>query len=98
MRASQHIGCRLPPAAAVASAAQQQRTVCCRDAETGSVCVAAAVGLSLLQEMLRRRHGYERLKPQGRPVRCTVEQRTDAASEGPLAAYCPVCWTVDVRQ
>ncbi|CDJ34606.1 uncharacterized protein EMH_0091330 [Eimeria mitis] len=45
--------------------------------------------------MLRRRHCYERLKAQGRPARCPIEQRTDAAVEGFLAAYCPVCLTVD---
>lgn len=49
-----------------------------------------------IAEMLRRRHSYERLKAHGKAARCPINPNAaQLAPEGFLAAYCPVCWTVD---
>ncbi|KAL8438640.1 hypothetical protein ACSSS7_000073 [Eimeria intestinalis] len=54
------------------------------------------VAHKIVENVLRRRHSYERLKSLGRAAQCPLKGEDPATSEGPLAAYCPVCLTADL--
>ncbi|KAL8424730.1 hypothetical protein Efla_001319 [Eimeria flavescens] len=48
-----------------------------------------------IENLLRRRHTYERLTAQRKAARCPLDGKRTAVPEGPLAAFCPVCLTVN---
>ncbi|KAL8451768.1 hypothetical protein Emed_001784 [Eimeria media] len=62
----------------------------------GSEWLQFDVAHKIIDNVLRRRHIYERLSSQGKAARCPRKSNVSATFEGPFAAYCPVCLTVNI--